>query len=101
MEALLLVLILDGFVPFLLSLVYSVYFVGARGNTIGQGFLGVSIVDLDNQPVGFMQAVLRYFGSLIAILPLGLGHLLILIDKKGRGLGDRLAGTRVVSHSTA
>ncbi len=96
MEALLLVLILDGFVLFLLSLFYSVYFVGARGNTIGQGFLGVSIVDLNNQPVGFMQAVLRYFGSLM-----GLGYLLIVIDKKGRSLGDRLAGTRVVSHSTA
>jgi hypothetical protein len=29
-------------------------------------------------------------------LPAGLGQILIVIDKRGRGLGDRLAGTKVI-----
>ncbi len=96
MEALVLVLALDLVVLFLLSLFYSVYFVGGWGRTPGHRYAGLIVVDLKDRPVGYMQAVLRYFGTLVAVLPAGLGHLLTILDKQGRGLGDRLAGTKVV-----
>ncbi|MDA0999859.1 MAG: RDD family protein, partial [bacterium] len=101
MEALVLVLALDLMVLFLLSLLYSVYFVGLRGETVGQALIGLRVVDLDDRPVGYMQAVLRYFGGLAATVPLGLGHVLVFLDKKGRSLGDRLAGTKVVASAAA
>ncbi len=96
MEALALVLALDLVVLFLLSLFYSVYFVGGWGRTPGQRLAGLIVVDSGDRPVGYMQAVLRYFGTLVAVLPAGLGHLLTLLDKQGRGLGDRVAGTKVI-----
>ena len=96
MEALILLGILNLAVLILLSLLYSVYFVGMFGCTPGHRSMGLSVVDMDDKPVEYMQAVLRFFGGLAAGLPLGLGHLLVLFDKRGRGLGDRLAGTHVV-----
>ncbi|MBI3025319.1 MAG: RDD family protein [Candidatus Tectomicrobia bacterium] len=96
MEALILLGVLNLAVLFLLSIFYSVYFVGMFGCTPGQRSMGLSVVDMDDKPVEYMQAVLRYFGGLVASLPLGLGYLLVLFDKKSRGLGDRLAGTHVV-----
>ena len=96
MEALILLGILNLAVLFLLSIFYSVYFVGMFGCTPGQRSMGLSVVDADDKPVEYMQAVLRYFGGLAACLPLGLGHMLVLFDKRSRGLGDRLAGTHVV-----
>ncbi|MEK6709319.1 MAG: RDD family protein, partial [Nitrospinota bacterium] len=95
MEALIMVGVLNAAVLFLLSIFYSVYFVGMFGCTPGQRCMGLSVVDMDDKPVEYMQAVLRYFGGLAAALPLGLGYLLVLFDKRRRGLGDRLAGTRV------
>jgi uncharacterized RDD family membrane protein YckC len=95
-EALILLGVLNLAVLFLLSIFYSVYFVGMFGSTPGQRSMGLSVVDMDDKPVEYMQAVLRYFGGVVACLPLGLGHLLILFDEGRRGLGDRLAGTHVV-----
>ncbi len=100
MEALAVVLALDLVVLFLLSMLYSVYFVGGWGRTPGQQLAGLAVVDLGDRPVGYMQAVLRYFGTLVAALPVGLGHLLTVLDKQGRGLGDRLAGTKVVCRNS-
>ncbi|MDP7370096.1 MAG: RDD family protein [Nitrospinota bacterium] len=94
MEALALVLTLDLVTLFLLSFFYAVYFIGGWGGAPGQRVAGLVVVDLGEQPVGYMQAVLRYFGTLAAILPAGLGQIRTIIDKKGRGLGDRLAGTK-------
>ncbi|MBI3128664.1 MAG: RDD family protein [Candidatus Tectomicrobia bacterium] len=96
MEALILLGLLNGVVLFLLSIFYSVYFVGMFGCTPGQRCMGLSVVDMEDKPVQYMQAILRYFGGLAATLPLGAGHLLVPFDKKRRGIGDRLAGTRVV-----
>ena len=96
MEALLLVGSIDLGTLFLLSLFYAVYFIGGWGRTPGLRVAGLVVVDLNDQPVGYMQAVLRYFGTLAALLPLGLGQILTLIGKQGRGLGDRLAGTKVI-----
>ncbi|MEE9240689.1 MAG: RDD family protein, partial [bacterium] len=96
MEALLLVGSIDLGTLFLLSLFYAVYFIGGWGRTPGLRAAGLVVVDLNDQPVGYMQAVLRYFGTLAALLPAGLGQILTLIGKQGRGLGDRLAGTKVI-----
>jgi uncharacterized RDD family membrane protein YckC len=95
-ESLAMVMAIDLVVLFLLSFFYAVYFIGGWGATPGLRTAGLVVVDLENRPVGYMQVVLRYFGTLAAVLPAGLGQILIVIDKRGRGLGDRLAGTKVI-----
>lgn len=95
-ESLAMVVAIDLVILFLLSFFYAVYFIGGWGGTPGLRTAGLVVVDLENRPVGYMQAVLRYFGTLAAVLPAGLGQILTVIDKRGRGLGDRLAGTKVI-----
>ena len=95
-ESLAMVMAIDLVVLFLLSFFYAIYFIGGWGATPGLRTPGLVVVDLENRPVGYMQVVLRYFGTLAAVLPAGLGQILIVIDKRGRGLGDRLAGTKVI-----
>lgn len=43
------------------------------------------------------QAVLRYIGYFVSALPLGLGFLWVLWDRRRQGFHDRIAGTTVVT----
>jgi pSer/pThr/pTyr-binding forkhead associated (FHA) protein/uncharacterized RDD family membrane protein YckC len=94
------------FLPILLSLLlvalaallgafYYVYFWGLRGASPGKKALGLVVVDEDgSSPVGVGAAMLRVLGYALSALPLGLGF--VLVPVTGRGLHDRMAGTRVV-----
>jgi uncharacterized RDD family membrane protein YckC len=47
-------------------------------------------------PITLRQAVIRYIGYFISLIPLGLGYLWIAFDQKGQGWHDKLAGTVVI-----
>jgi pSer/pThr/pTyr-binding forkhead associated (FHA) protein/uncharacterized RDD family membrane protein YckC len=94
------------FLPIMLSLVLAllaallggVYFVhgwGVRGATPGKRMLQLAVEAEDGRfPIGLSTAVLRLVGYLCSALLLGVGFLMIAVT--GRGLHDRMAGTRVV-----
>jgi uncharacterized RDD family membrane protein YckC len=94
------------FLPIMLSLVLAllaallgaVYFVhgwGVRGATPGKRMLQLAVEAEDGRfPIGLSTAVLRLVGYLCSALLLGIGFLMIAVT--GRGLHDRMAGTRVV-----
>jgi uncharacterized RDD family membrane protein YckC len=68
-----------------------------RGGTPGKLVLGLRIVDADTgggPPIG--RLVLRYFGYLISALPLGLGYLWMIWDRRAQCWHDKLARTLVV-----
>jgi uncharacterized RDD family membrane protein YckC len=46
------------------------------------------------------QALLRYFGYLVSLLPLGLGFIWVAFDKRKRGFHDLIAGSVVVVRFT-
>ncbi len=95
-----------SFVPVLLSVLlsvaalllggfYYVYFWGLRGATPGKKMLGLMVTDTEGRaPIGFGAALLRLIGYLLSAIPLGVGF--VLVPVTGRGLHDRIAGTRVV-----
>ena len=56
------------------------------GHSFGQRVVGVRVVRRDGRPVGFRAALIRT-GLLALIVPI------LLVDKEGRGLHDRAAGT--------
>lgn len=94
------------FLPILLSLtlfvlaavlgaVYFVYGWGVRGATPGKRMLGLAVEgDAGRFPIGAGAASARLFGYFVSALTLGVGFLMIALQ--GRGLHDRIAGTRVV-----
>lgn len=79
-----------------LHLVYHVVLVGGCGQTLGRMVLGVAVVDRFGAVPGYWRAIRRSLGGLLNMLTLGLASLPFLFSRDRRGLGDRLAGTRVV-----
>lgn len=74
---------------------YFVYGWGVRGATPGKALLGLGVESSDGEfPIGVGRATARLFGYALSSLLLGIGHLMVAFG--GRGLHDRIAGTRVV-----
>ena len=79
--------------PFVLTLGCWVWL----GGTPGKLLMGCEVVDAGSgaRP-GVSQALLRYIGYMLSALPLGLGFLWILWDRRKQGFHDKLAGTLVI-----
>jgi uncharacterized RDD family membrane protein YckC len=70
------------------------------GKTIGKHLMGVHIIEIERagqQGLSPKAVVLRLIGSFLCAIPLFLPFLAILADSEGRGIHDKIAGTRVVA----
>jgi uncharacterized RDD family membrane protein YckC len=81
---------------FLVVLVYFVFFWSFVGYTPGKALLGLRIVRQDGRGLSAGRALLRYLGYWVSAIPLFLGFIWILIDRKHEGWHDKLANTHVV-----
>jgi uncharacterized RDD family membrane protein YckC len=80
-----------------LALGYFPFFWARSGATLGMRMMGIRVVsDRDAGPLSVGQAIVRLIGDLVSIFTYGLLFVWIIVDKRGRGLHDRLAGTVVV-----
>ncbi len=70
--------------------------------TPGKMLLDCEIVDArTGERIRFKQAMLRYLGYIVSALPLGLGFLWVMWDKRKQGWHDKIAGTVVIIHDDA
>lgn len=86
-------LLLNDLLPMLLVIFFWVRYRGTPGKLL----MDCQVVDattLNNLRIG--QSVLRYLGYFLSLLPLGLGFLWIIWDRKKRGFHDMLAHTVVI-----
>ena len=67
------------------------------GQTIGKQLTGLKVVGNAGTPVSTGRALLRFVGYIISAVPLSLGFVWIVFDKKGQGWHDKIAGTYVVT----
>jgi uncharacterized RDD family membrane protein YckC len=67
------------------------------GQTIGKQLTGLKVVGDGGVPVSTGKALLRFVGYIISAVPLSLGFIWIVFDKKGQGWHDKLSGTYVVT----
>ena len=82
-------------VAIVLGCLYFIYGWGIRGATPGKGLLGIAVEGQDGSyPIGASRAAVRLLGYLLSGALLGIGYVMILFG--GRGLHDRIAGTRVM-----
>jgi len=86
-------LFLDQVVPFIV-----VVFLWLRFQTTpGKYMLDCYVVDAKTfKALTIRQALLRYIGYLISLLPIGLGFLWVAFDKRKRGFHDMIAGSVVI-----
>ena len=83
-------------VLFLMVLIYFVFFWTLVGYTPGKALLGLRIVRQDGKPLSVGRALLRYLGYWVSAIPLFLGFIWILLDRKHEGWHDKLSNTHVV-----
>lgn len=84
----------------LVSGVYSVLFVGARGKTPGKMFVKLEIVRADGAPVGYGLALARWVVSALNYFTLMIGWMMAGWSNEKTGLHDRICGTRVLDHGS-
>lgn len=79
----------------LFALLYTAALHGGPGQTVGKLLVGVRVVALDGEALGFGAALLRSLAYLVSLLPLGAGFLMAGLRRDKRALHDLLAGSRV------
>jgi uncharacterized RDD family membrane protein YckC len=67
-----------------------------RGQTLGMQSWRLRVEREDGRLLGWGDVLRRLAAALLSLLPLGLGFLWILLDRRKRAWHDRLSGTRVV-----
>jgi uncharacterized RDD family membrane protein YckC len=75
---------------------YLILFWSGAGRTPGMHLLRLRVRGPGGDPPSVARAVVRTFGTWLAIVPLFAGYLPVLFDSRRRGLPDYLAGTEVV-----
>jgi uncharacterized RDD family membrane protein YckC len=80
----------------LVSIAYLLYFWTSTGQTLGHKLLGLKVTKTDGGPIDITTAIIRYVGTIIAAIPLGLGFLWVLWDAEKQGWHDKIAKTCVV-----
>jgi uncharacterized RDD family membrane protein YckC len=83
------------FAPFL-AIAYPIAFLTIFGATPGMMLMGLYVRRVDGRRVTFWRALLRWFGSILAALPLLLGFAWIAVDARRQGWNDKIADTLVV-----
>ena len=85
--------VIDWMLPLAITVFCWLKFLGTPGKLL----LGCQVVDLrSGRSLRLGQALLRYLGYFVSALPLGLGFLWIIWDKRKQGFHDKIAGTVVV-----
>jgi uncharacterized RDD family membrane protein YckC len=91
------VLIVVGAVVYVLwTMAYFVGFWVTTGETLGDRVMRIRVVAADGSRVKPRWALVRIVGAVLSALPLFAGYLMILFDRRRRGLLDIMARTVVV-----
>jgi uncharacterized RDD family membrane protein YckC len=84
------------------SIVYFAFFWSSTGQTPGARAMSIAVLDARGRgELKPRRALLRLVGLYLATIPLGIGLLVMLWDKRRRCLQDRLARTVVVYVSSS
>jgi uncharacterized RDD family membrane protein YckC len=82
-----------------LLIIITAYFCGFwcyGGQTAGMRAWRLRLVGATGHEVTWTQALSRFAGAWIGLLPAGAGYWSMLLDPQGRSWHDRMSGTRVV-----
>ncbi|MCV7132562.1 RDD family protein [Mycobacterium hodleri] len=79
---------------------YALWNVGLRqgrsGSSLGKGLLGIRVLDATTlQPIGFWRSVIRHLTHLADVVPVGVGFLWPLWDRRSQTFADKLSSTVV------
>lgn len=76
---------------------YTLMESSAKQGTIGKIFLGIKVIDLNGNRIGFGKANGRYFGKFLSSIIIGIGYIMVAFTQKKQGFHDIMAGCLVVN----
>jgi len=76
--------------------VYHLVLWAWKGSTLGGSILGLRLIRLDGRPVDWATAAVRVLGSIVSLIPFGLGFFWASWDDHAQSWHDRIAGTTIV-----
>jgi uncharacterized RDD family membrane protein YckC len=77
-------------------LYYALMESSARGATLGKMALGLRVVDLNGNRIGFGRATGRYFGKIVSGMIFMIGYIMAAFTQQKQALHDIMAGCLVV-----
>ena len=87
----------DTFINYMVPVVFTLYFWQKFAATPAKMLLGLKVVDAETGAnINFRQSIIRYVGYYVAMLPLLLGVIWVVFDKRKQGWHDKMAGTVVI-----
>lgn len=89
-------LILQGLLRNIIVLAYYVVLTAISGQTLGKMLMGIKVVRLDGEDVGWGRSIARYIFYWINGFIFYVGAFILLLNNERRTLHDFVAGTRVV-----
>lgn len=88
-------LVLQGYLLLVSGLFFTHFWVRG-GRTLGMSAWRLRVLRDDGEPLSQRDAWVRFFASLVSLVPAGLGFAWILIDRERLAWHDRLSHTRLV-----
>lgn len=85
-------------ISYAVTIFYYIYFIGAKGQTLGKMAMGIKVVKLpDNSNPGYLSAFLReIIGKILSAFVILLGFFWMLWDPKKQTWHDKIANTVVI-----
>jgi uncharacterized RDD family membrane protein YckC len=81
---------------YVLSMIYSIFFVGKYGATPGKMACKLRIVTATGEKVSYGRATGRFFAEVLSGLICYIGYIMVAFDSEKRALHDHICHTRVV-----
>jgi len=90
-------LIIANSLMIITTLIYFGSTLSKSGQTLGKKMVGIKVLSLSTmQPPSYMQAIGRYFGYYLSVIPIMIGFLAPLWTEKKQAFHDSVANTIVV-----
>lgn len=88
---------LADIILYVLTVAYFILLTYYTGATLGKRALHIRVISIEDRPMTFFEVVYREtVGKFLSGIIIGIGFLMIGIDKEKRGIHDLLADTRVI-----
>ena len=86
-------IIINNILPVIIVIWFWIKYKGTPGKLI----MNIQVIDEESgSSLTIGKSILRYIGYLVSTIPLGLGYLWVLFDKKNRAWHDMIAGSVVI-----
>lgn len=83
-------------VSYVISGIYTIFFVGKYGATPGKMACKLRVVSAEGEKISYGRATGRFFAEILSGLICNIGYIIAAFDEQKRSLHDHIASTRVV-----